>query len=330
MIDGVAGADHSGQAVAVTDTAPGHDTTASHVGPPSRWATVAASAWLWVVRAAWVVVGAAGWSVVEQISESRGHWSLGALGVATGTAWLIGVIGLAALSTIGLTATRVVIPLSAVFAAVAVSLEPGIESMVLALAAVVATVGVCSGDYGQRFVQSSAYGDEHRFALRPPAGYLVAATIAWLVWAGLSATMVGAFTTGRWWVGGVLGVLWVAATVTASLRWHLLSTRWLVLVPAGVVVHDRLVLAETIMLKRSQIAHLSLAETTSTAIDITGPSSGHAIEIRSRDEFAIVRAPRRGQAATPETTAAILVAPTRPGRALEASHSRAISVGAPD
>ena len=314
----------------MTDTASGHDPTASHIVSPSRWTTAAASAWLWVVRVAWVIIGATGWSAVEQLTSSREHWSLGVLTTAAATAWLIGVIGLAALSTIGLTATRVVIPLSTVFAAVAVSLEPGTEAILLAVAAAVATIGVCSGEYGQRFVQSSAYGDEHRFALRPPAGYLVAAIIAWLAWAGLSATMVGAFTTGHWWIGGVFGVLWVVVTVTASVRWHLLSTRWLVLVPAGVVVHDRLVLAETIMLKRSQIAQLSLAEITSAAVDITGPSSGHAIEIRSSDEFTIMRAPRRGEAAIGESTTAILVAPTRPGRALEASQARRISVGAPD
>ncbi len=301
----------------------------SSVAVSPRWATPG-SLWLWAVRIAWVVIGAMGWTLVEQISSQRDEWSLLPVAITTGVLWLVGVIGLAALSTVGLTATRIIIPLSALFAVVAIIIEPGPESLVMAAAAAVATTGALSGDYGQRFVQSSAYGDEHRFGLRPPAGYLVAATIAWLVWAGLGAAAVSTATAARWWIATALAAVWVAATAVALPRWHLLSTRWLVLVPAGLVVHDRLMLAETIMLKRSELAGLSLAETSSSAVDITGPSSGHAIEIRTVTEFVIVRAPARRRDATPEHTAAVLVAPARPGRALEASRTQRISVGAPE
>ncbi len=292
-----------------------------------RWASTD-TLWLWTVRIAWVIIGAMGWTLVEQISTQHGEWSLIPLAITTGVLWLIGVIGLAALSTIGLTATRVVIPLSAVFATAAIIIKPGTESLVFAAAAAMATIGAFSGDYGQRFVQSSAYGDEHRFGLRPPAGYLVAATMAWLLWAGLGAGAVAAATTGRWWFAIALATAWATVTAVATPRWHLLSTRWLVLVPAGLVVHDRLMLAETIMLKRSQLAGLSLAETNSSAIDITGPSSGHVIEIRAVSEFVIVRAPARRSDAKPESITAVLVAPSRPGQALEASRNQRISVGA--
>jgi len=277
------------------------------------------------------VVGAVGWSLVEEFASQRQHWSLGVSAVTAATFWLIGVIGLAVLSTVGLTATRIVIPLSAVVAAAAMASEPGLDSIGFAIAAAVATIGVLSGECGHRFIQSSAYGDEHRFGLRPPAGYLVAATIAWIVWAGLTVAAVAALATSRYWLGVALGVIRAVFSVAAAPRWHLLSTRWLVLVPAGLVVHDRLVLAETIMLKRSQLAGLGLAEADSTALDITGPSSGYALEIRSNAPFQVVRAPQtRGADAVAETTAAVLVAPTRPGRALEASQAQQISVGVPD
>ena len=42
---------------------------------------------------------------------------------------------------------------------------------------------VGGADFGQRCVQASAYGDEQRFLLRPPAAFLLPVAIAGLVWA---------------------------------------------------------------------------------------------------------------------------------------------------
>jgi hypothetical protein len=117
-------------------------------------------------------------------------------------------------------------------------------------------------------------------------------------------------------------------TAAAVPRWHLLSQRWLVMVPAGLVVVDRLMLAETIMYKRSQIRSLALADSTTTAVDLTGPAAGHAIEIDSHEPLIVIAAPkRRGSAPTPLSTPAILVAPSRPGAALERARRQRLSVG---
>ena len=62
-------------------------------------------------------------------------------------------------------------------------------------------------------------------------------------------------------------------------RWHKLSRRWFVLVPTGVVVHDHLVLAETLMMRRNEVVGLRLAPADTEALDLTGPAAGHAVEV---------------------------------------------------
>ena len=41
---------------------------------------------------------------------------------------------------------------------------------------------VGGADFGQRCVQASAYGDEQRFLLRPPAAFLPPVAVAGLAW----------------------------------------------------------------------------------------------------------------------------------------------------
>jgi hypothetical protein len=133
----------------------------------------------------------------------------------------------------------------------------------------------------------------------------------------------------RAWVpGALLAVLAAALTWWLGQRFHRLSCRWLVLVPAGVVVHDHLLMAETLMVQRSNVAavHLALAE--SEAFDLTGPAGGHALDVVARET---VQAVFPSSAKEPYGRAvhlqSFLVAPSRPGRALQAMAERRLPVG---
>ena len=102
-------------------------------------------------------------------------------------------------------------------------------------------------------------------------------------------------------------------------RWHRLSRRWLVVVPVGLVVHDPLVLGETLMLRRNEIGSVALARASTEAADLTGPAGGHAVEISTTQPvtaiFASTPSEPGGRAIH---LTACLVAPTRPGRAIAA------------
>ena len=158
--------------------------------------------------------------------------------------------------------------------------EPVDGALLLGIAAV-ATVVALSGDLGRVFVQASAYGEEDRHLLRPPTGYLFAVLVSWAIWA--AATISGPLLLGEraWVLGGVVSGFAIVTTIWAWPRWHSLSRRWLVVVPIGLVVHDHLVLAETVMLRRQEIATARLAPSDTQAADLTGPAAGHAIEINT-------------------------------------------------
>jgi hypothetical protein len=190
--------------------------------------------------------------------------------------------------------------------------------------AVIATAVIGSAEYGQIAVQSSAYGNEVRFLLRPPIGFGVAAVIAWVLWVAASITGPLLAASRVWLPGIALIVLALVLGVLAGPRWHRLSRRWFVLVPAGVVVHDPVTLSDTLMLKRSQIRHITLAPADTEAFDLTGPASGHAIEISTTESVTVVCAPVRGTAPRAVHLTALLIAPSRPGKALRAAADRAL------
>lgn len=283
----------------------------------------------WTTRLVWIVVGVAGWSMIEGLD--LGGVSAGTVAVLAGGAWILGVGGLSIPAVLTLTLARVAVPTSVpALGAIALAgddISPD-ATVTAVIAALVATVIVVQPEFGRHYVQASAYGREERYLLRAPPSYLLAAIVAWLVAvaAGVGAAL--AFGQGIWWLGAVLTSLMVATTTFSWPRWHRLSRRWLVLLPSGVVVHDHLVLAETLMIPRPDVVGLRLAPADTEAADLTGPAGGHAVELLTRDPVTAIRAATPAQ---PRGSAlhlqACLVAPTRPGRALAAAQAYQLPVG---
>ena len=135
---------------------------------------------------------------------------------------------------------------------------------------------VAAADTGQVYLQASAYGDERRFGLRPPLGYLVPTVVSWMMWAVAVIVAPLAWAARAWVLGAIATAVAVAATLLLPRRWHQLSRRWLVMVPAGLVVHDPVVLADTLMVPRRQVADVGLVGRARTGgafddSDLTGP-----------------------------------------------------------
>jgi hypothetical protein len=197
-----------------------------------------------------------------------------------------------------------------------------------AVVAAVTTLTVATGELGRAYVQASAYGDEERHPLRPPLGMLIVSAAAWVIWAAALAIGPLALAARSWAVGAVLTLVAVLGTPLLLPRWHQLARRWLVLVPAGVVVHDPVVLAETLMLRRSQVAALRLAPAGTEALDLTGPATGHALELSTKESVTALLVPAPGaDTARAVHLTACLVSPTRPGAALRSAAARRLPVG---
>lgn len=286
--------------------------------------------WLpWVLRLTWIGVLWAGGAAVDGAVRGRSD-AIGAVATYGGAAvWLAGVAAMAVPAVVTLTAVRAIVPLAIPAAAVAwIAGADGTDGAAFVGVAALATLAVWAADTGRAFVQASAYGDEDRYLLRPPLVYGLATGITWSVWA--AAVLAGPLLLAdeRFVSGGIVTALAIGASVWTWPRWHKLSRRWFVLVPVGVVIHDHVVLAETLMVRRQELRTMRLAPAGTDAADMTGPASGHAIEVVTHDPITAIFAasPKEPRGRVIHLTGC-LVSPTRPGRLLRAAAARRLPVG---
>ncbi|MEY4372937.1 MAG: hypothetical protein RL219_1706 [Actinomycetota bacterium] len=277
------------------------------------------SALVWVVRLFWAVQVLTLGPAIGQALEGR---SRPVQVVGTWGPWVVwAAVLLATLvpTTVSLTVLRSGVPAATVAAVLAWCAGASTTSALVGLGGSLAVLLVAfSGDLGEVFVQGSAYGHERRLPLRPPAALLIAVPTAWmLLVASLTAGALGLAARSWWWAAPV-AALGLALAPLLGRRFHRLSRRWLVLVPAGVVVHDHLVLAETAMFLAADVMHAALALEGTEAANLTGTALGPVVEVRLRNMATVVlAAPPRGTTRALHVQS-VLVSPTRPGRALAA------------
>jgi hypothetical protein len=141
---------------------------------------------------------------------------------------------------------------------------------------------------GDRFIDGSSYGNERRIALRTPTLYAV--IFVPLAFSVLIASIVigPLLLAAQQWVLGVIAVVAGAAAGWISGRaLHALSRRWLVFVPAGLVIHDHLCLVEPVLVRRAVAASIGPAPAQTKAIDLTASASGLALLIEFQPPVAM-------------------------------------------
>ena len=290
----------------------------------------ATTRWLpWVARLAWVLVAIVGGQAIEAAVDGRSSAVRWVAGIGGWAAWGLVLGALLIASVRSLTIVRVGVPVSAaVTIAVVVAGVSAADLSGFVVPSAITLLVVFTAEFGRSFVQASAYGDEERFPLRPPAAVGVAAVITWVIWAAAIVAGPLLLAAHSWVAGGVVTVLAIAASVILAPRWHRLSRRWFVLVPAGIVVHDPVVLADTLSLRSTQVRRLRLAPTSTEAADLTGPASGYAVEVETTETVTALFAftPKEPNGRAIHLTA-FLVSPSRPGQALAAAARRGLPVG---
>ncbi|MEP7112701.1 MAG: hypothetical protein ABI862_05510 [Ilumatobacteraceae bacterium] len=277
----------------------------------------------WAPRFMWLAVSIAGALSIGNAVDGRSSALRTTVMVAAWIVWGVGVVALAVPSTLGLTVMRMVSALACGVAIVSWASGAHVAVGVVFVACTMLSGLLIGGaDFGQRSVQASAYGDEQRYLLRPPAAFVLPVALAGVVWTSTVIAALLLLAAGLWAAGFAVAVVAASATWLLVPRFNVLSRRWLVLVPAGVVVHDQVVLAETLMVSRADLAGIDLALADTEAADFTGPAAGHAVEVSMRSMVTAVRAPTK---AAPRGVAlhvqSFIVAPSRPGAVLRATHS---------
>ena len=283
----------------------------------------------WLATGVWGAAGLADFVCVNQALESRSATASTVIAVTLWLGFAIGLVATLVPSPLGLTIVRLLAPLTVVVAVASWVMGADLAAGAGALAiTVVATLAILGASLGETFVQGSAYGDERRLPLRPPAAFLLPLAIVWVLWTCAVVAAVGMLASGRPLWGFGLAVVAICSGWLVATRAHRLSRRWLVLVPSGVVIHDAVVLGETLMMSRPTIRNAQLALADTEAADLTGPAAGHAVQLTLSELATVVFAPTR---AAPQGTAihakSLLIAPTRPGRALAAAADFGYAVG---
>jgi hypothetical protein len=287
---------------------------------------------LWLLRVTWLVLPVA---MVPCAADALADRSTGVAAVTAALLWLAWGAGLVALlvpSTSGLTAVRSLAPAAPLVAVGAALGDAGGTVAVLAVAlTLAAAVLAFTGEVGKAFVQGSAYGDERRHLLRPP-GTLVLGPVEllWLVMV-VAATAGPLLLGARQWVAGVLAtVVGLPLAWLLLRRFHRLSRRWLVLVPAGLVVHDSLALAENAMVRTNEVRRIEPALAGTEAFDLTVRALGTALEVQLKDSTTLVLPGTLQQRQGSSVHArSFLVSPTRPGQVLADAASRGLAVPPP-
>lgn len=225
---------------------------------------------MWAARAVWAAVGVvAPWGPVAQGRSAPVSTVLQAWGW---TSWLVVMVAMFVPAALSLTAVRILVP------AVAVTVFL-MEGVLWPFVAVVVARVLLSRDVADVLVQGSAYGAEARFALRTPVPYLAPAV---LVGSALVASTVGGtllLAAGNLAAGVPTTVAGALLCWKVPLRLHRLSRRWLVVVPAGLVVHDHLVLGETMMVRRNHLGPVTVEEKAGDEADLTGAVPGRRVKV---------------------------------------------------
>ena len=246
------------------------------------------------------------------------------------SAWVGGLVAVLLPRTVSLTALRIAAP-AALGAAGWASLagdRAALDALALTGAALT-LVAAFSPLTGEHFVNGSAYGDERRLPLRVP-GALVFGPVLIAELAAVSPLVAGPLLlAARQWLAGVLVLVVGVPIAGAAIRaLHGLSRRWVVFVPAGLVLHDRHTMTDAVLFPRRLIARLgpASADLASNTLDLTSRSLGLALELTLTEPLDV--SPRRPDRTVQMVSVERLIfTPTRPGALLAEAARRRLPVG---
>lgn len=283
----------------------------------------------WALRAAWAAVAVAagplfaaaldGWDTPARTVAAAGLWA----------AWAAGMLAVLVPHPASLTAVRVVTPAAVAAAALAaLQPEPGTAERLAGLVLTVVAAGVAFlPEIGAHFVNGPAYPNERRLPLRVPAPLLFGPVpLAWIVTAGGPVVAALLLADGRWAAGAVATVLGGGGAIIGGRALHRLSRRWVVFVPAGLVLHDHMVLADPVLFERKVIESLHAAPVNTDSLDLTANAPGLPLELVLKEKVPMARV-RPRQAPETGSSARLLFSPTRPGEVLLEAARRRIPTG---
>ncbi|MXW57597.1 MAG: hypothetical protein F4Z70_03345, partial [Acidimicrobiia bacterium] len=275
-------------------------------------------AWVWLVRVWWAALPfTAGPLLSDGLHETGAAWRTTA-SVGLWVLWGVVLVG----SLLAHPATLVMVRLATPSAVVALvwsgreGADWGEVALVAAITAAVAAVSL-SAPVGHLFVNGISYGDEARLLLRPSALLLAGPLPV------AAAITVGGVVSGplllaaeHWAIGGVVTAAGGTLAMVGARSLHSLTRRWLVFVPAGVVLHDHLAVQDPVLLRRRAVASFGPARQGSDALDLTQGAAGLILELATNQPITLTPPPRHKGWAEAVGVGGGRIATSRPGDAV--------------
>ncbi len=284
----------------------------------------------WLLRAAWLSLPfVAGPAYAAALHPHSGAVQVsGAVLVWAG--WAVTLVGTLVPYPIGLTALRLAAP-GALAAAVAAALSGRPSTLATAAALVgtsLVTVLAFTPVTGSLYANGPAYPNERRYPLRPPGPLLLGPLeLSWAVVVGAPATGVLLLAARAWVAGAAVLVVGLPLAFVLGRSLHGLSKRWLVFVPAGVVLHDPLTLLDPVLFERKTIETLRPAPAGTDSLDLTQGSLGLALELVLLEKVPMTRVRPGTVGGEAGASARLLITPTRPGQVLAEAARRRVPIG---
>jgi hypothetical protein len=281
----------------------------------------------WPLRVAWFLLPLTSGPVFADALDDASRRVQLVASVALWAGWAGVLLATLIPRSVTLTLVRIVTPAAAVAVALAVADAAGCGILwrVGALLTALAALGAAfAPSIGHLFVNGSSYGDEERFPLRIPGPLLLGPVeLVWLVMVVGAVSGPLLLALGQWIVGIVALVIGAAVVGWGSRVLHALAQRWVVLVPAGLVLHDPLALSDPVLLRRIHVVAFGPATAETEALDLTRGALGLALEVRLDDATALGVGPTpRGPEVETVEAERVLITPTRPGALLAAARAR--------
>jgi hypothetical protein len=241
-------------------------------------------------------------------------------------AWAAGLLAVAIPRTTSLTALRVLGPLVLPVALWAsLQGDGGVGAVVAVAWGALVLLAVLWPEVTEAYADGSSYGDERRMLLRTPTPLLLGAVpLTWLATVAGPVAGVLLLAARQWVVGAVVLAVGAVVSRAAARALHGLARRWVVFVPAGLVLHDLQAMGEAVLFPRSMIARLGPAVGVDDGVvDLTLGTVGLALQLDLTEPLQVV--PRRGRVAVDIVDVEHLrFAPARPGALLAEAARRRI------
>ena len=286
------------------------------------------NSWIYVFRLAWIPIPLLGYEVFGSALSSKSASVQTTVALSLWILWsivfLISLIPSASL----LTVYRVVVPISVV-ASIWSSIEAEMNAssiLLLFCSAICFSISLLPS-IGFWFINGSAYGDEVRIPLRAPGPLLLGPVpLAWIVVASSLIFSIIFLSSQKYVFGFIVFTIGSGLSYFSYRSLAALSQRWLVFVPAGVVLHDNMVLADPFLIRKSMIKGIGPALASTDGLDLTMSSIGMSLEVELYEPANLSL--QMNPLAPPEVheVTSFLVSPSLLAVTLEMASSRSIAV----